>query len=621
MQILTLDFETYFDADYTLKRMTTEEYVRSPLFEALCLGVRFPDGSCTWIAQENIRAFLASYDWTKTAVLHHHAHFDALILSHHYGIRPCFIFDTLSMARAKLGNHVSKSLGSLAKMYGLEEKSVPYDMFKGRRWMNLYEHERQALGDGACGDCRINFDLFQRLGNGFPSEEFGVIDDTVRMFTEPQVYGDTPMLDGIIVHEEERKQRLLSGLGIDQSDLRSADKFVRILTDLEIDVEYKQGKNGLLPAIAKTDEFMKSLLADPDEFVSTLAEARLAVKSTLAQTRAGRMANMSRRGPMCVYLAYAAAHTLRFGGGDSMNWQNLPRIKPDLPMELVLRNCIAAPADHMIVAPDSSQIECRIVNWLAAVSAGNDPKDNSVLQAFAAGRDVYGEAASKFYGRTIDKKTDPLERQLFKNTELGCGFGMGAPKFQSWLRAGVSGPPVFIELSQAQGVIQFYRDDHPDVQRLWARARSLITHLAGFGSEGMTIGPVKIMDGYIEGPNGLRLLYPGLEFNYTYPNGDVLQDWSYQTRNGRSKLYGGKLVENIVQFLARIVVTQAWGRIRAKTGLRPWLSTHDDLAYIIHKDHAKDANNYFIGEMRQTPEWMPGIPLDAESEPSERYVK
>src|ERR1700721_1349046 len=114
MNILTLDFETYFDDEYTLKKMTTEAYVRDPRFEALMCGFRWCSGEFAtepanqyWIGGPELTAELDSIDWNTTAVIGHHMHFDCLILSHHYGIKPRFIYDTLSMARLQLGNHIS----------------------------------------------------------------------------------------------------------------------------------------------------------------------------------------------------------------------------------------------------------------------------------------------------------------------------------------------------------------------------------------------------------------------------------------------------------------------------------------------------------------------------------
>lgn len=612
MDILTLDYETAFGDNFTLKKMTTEAYVRDPRFEALLLGYRLPDGTCGWVGQEHIPAFLGSFDWSKTAVLHHHAHFDALISAHHYGVRPVMIFDTLSMARAILGNHMRASLDFLSKYFGFEAKSVPYEMFKNRAWANLYPHERQMLGDGAAGDCRITWSIFQKLAEGFPMEEYEIISDTVKMFTEPQVVGDVQLLDALMIREEEKKSLLMQQLGVTETDLQSADKFVELLNELEVDVEWKPGKNGPIPAIAKTDDFMKALVASDDELIATLAEARLAVRSTLQESRAGRMGDMARRGAMCVYIAYAAAHTLRFGGGDKMNWQNFPRVNPEKPGSGDLRASVCAPEGYSIVAPDLSQIECRILNYVAG--------EETVLEAFRGRRDVYAEAASRFYGQPINKQSHPLQRQLFKQVELGCGYGLGAPRFAIYAKSGVGGPPIHLTHDEAQAAIQFYRDDHPNVVGYWGQAKRIITHLAGLGGSPIPWGPMEINEGYIKLPNGLKLQYPGLDFNHSEGE-NMFEGWSYRTRNGRTKLYGGKLVENVVQALARVVVTQAWLRIKKGCGLRPWLSTHDDLAYLVEDKYAVEANAWMIEEMKKAPEWLPGIPLDAEGEPSKRYVK
>src|SRR3974390_1427286 len=121
MDFWTLDFETYFDKDYTLQKLTTEAYVRDPRFEALGLAAVRGDEQ-HWIAHPDIATFLNSINWNATGVLMHHAQFDGLILAHHYGIRPRFFLDTLSMARAKLGLHLSASLASLSQHFAMSPK-------------------------------------------------------------------------------------------------------------------------------------------------------------------------------------------------------------------------------------------------------------------------------------------------------------------------------------------------------------------------------------------------------------------------------------------------------------------------------------------------------------------
>ena len=139
MNIITLDFETYYDNDYTLSKMTTEEYVRDPRFEVLGAAIRMPFDMISgeeppfthWCDAEHLHQPFGVVDWSQTAVLCHHAHFDGLILSHHYGIKPAYYLDTLSMARLLFGNHIKKSLGALAELFGLGAKEIPYDLFRG----------------------------------------------------------------------------------------------------------------------------------------------------------------------------------------------------------------------------------------------------------------------------------------------------------------------------------------------------------------------------------------------------------------------------------------------------------------------------------------------------------
>ena len=125
MNIITLDFETEFDDDYTLKKMTTEAYVRDPRFRAHGCGIKGSGKHTWWLNEPEFRDWTTKQDWSQIAALCHHAHFDGLILSHHYGVRPALWLDTLSMARALIGNHLSVSLESLAAHFGLAVRAVP----------------------------------------------------------------------------------------------------------------------------------------------------------------------------------------------------------------------------------------------------------------------------------------------------------------------------------------------------------------------------------------------------------------------------------------------------------------------------------------------------------------
>src|SRR5258708_2251143 len=289
MNLLVLDFESHFSNDYTLSKMTTESYIRDPRFEALGVGLIRPDfygpgkPSAVWVSGFEVAPTLEAIDWANTAVLAHHSQFDGLILTHHYGIKPRFWYDTLSMARLVLGVHLSVGLDNLAKHFGLEGKTVPYNEFRGKRFADLDRGLLGRLGAGCLHDCALTLDIFQRLSQSFPQDEYQTIDTTIRMFTEPVLDADIHLLGEIWSAEERRRVNLLADPGSTAKDSGSNGTFIALLEAEGVEVEYKAGKNGPIPAFAKTDPFMEELLEDANPRVSALAAARLGIKSTIDQ--------------------------------------------------------------------------------------------------------------------------------------------------------------------------------------------------------------------------------------------------------------------------------------------------------------------------------------------------
>jgi DNA polymerase len=622
MNILALDFETYFDDDYTLQKLTTEHYVRDARFEALGCGFQLNGGPKVWVNGPAVARALKQYDWSQYAVLMHHAHFDGLILSHHYGIKPKFILDTLSMARLQLGNHLSVGLESLARHYGLQGKTVPYDRMRGRRWADMDTDLRATLAEGCLHDVALTWDIFNRLGVGFPQEEYQVIDMTVRMFTEPQLEGDIDVFAKVWTYEAERKKQLLAELGVTSEDLQSALRFTQLLLDEGVEPETKQGKNGLIPAFAKTDDFMVGLLEHGDERIRTLAEARLGLKSTLDQTRAERLGFMATRGPMPVYLSYCAAHTTRWGGADKVNWQNFKRGS-------MLRKGARAPSGRKIVKADKAQIECRILNYVA--------EQWDVIERFAVGHDPYVGIASKFYGRDITK-TDAAERGVGKQLELSCGYGSGADTIVRTAKRGTYGPPVMLSAEQGLAARDLYRSTHPNVVAYWKQASRIISALAGTNTS-IQWGPLTAETNKIT-CQGIPIWYPELHFYEPSTDENALTTlttlatmpeqmreeirdydqrgyWRYKTRKGWAKLYGGKLVENVVQFMSRVDMSQSLLRILARTGIRPAQLEHDAAVWVVPEKLVDPFVKVVTVEMTRSPDWLPGIPLGADVSVSE----
>ena len=572
-----------------MKKLTTEHYVRDARFEALGCGVRDGSGRLTWYDAKDFDGWVKNVDWTQCAVLMHHAHFDGLILSHHYGIKPKFILDTLSMARLMLGNHLSVGLESLARHYGLASKTVPYDRMRGRRWADMDNDLRSTLATGCLHDVALTWDIFQRLAQGFPQEEYQVIDMTVRMFTEPRLVGDIETFGKVWTYEAERKKELLRTLGIAPGDLQSADKFAELLRAEGIEPETKPGKNGSIPAFAKTDDFMVGLLEHEDERVRTLAEARLGLKSTLDQTRAERLGFMAQRGAMPVYLSYCGAHTTRWSGGDKLNWQNLKRGS-------LLRKGAKAPAGHKIVKADKAQIECRILNYVA--------EQWDVIERFSRGEDPYVGIASKFYGREITK-ADPAERGVGKQLELSCGYGAGGSTIVRTAKRGTYGPPVSLTEAEGTAARDLYRSTHPGVVAYWKQASRIISGLAGTNTR-IPWGPLTVDTGVIR-CQGIPIWYPELHFHRDEESGEEF--WRYKTRKGWAKLYGGKLVENVVQFMSRVDMSQSLLRILSRTNIRPAQLEHDAAVWAVPEALVTPFTSVVQEEMTRAPTWLPDIPL------------
>ena len=599
MNVITLDFETFFSDDYTLKKSTCEAYVRDARFRALGMGIRWQEQGhnfdfpirTAWFSDGDIAAGLAQFDWSKMAVLCHHAHFDGLILAHHYGVRPALWLDTLSMARALIGNHLSVSLESLAAHFGLEAKRVPYEAMKGKHWHEMEPALQAQLAEGCLHDVALAWDIFLQLSRGFPQSEYALVDSTVRMFVDPVLVGDTARLASIWEQEARDRAAILAELQVTKKELNSADKFAALLRQEGEEPETKEGKNGPIYAFAATDDYMRCLLEHDAPRVRALAEARLAAKSNIVQTRSERLGWMSTRGAMCVYLAYCAAHTTRWGGGDALNWQNFPRAS-------ALGEAVQAPPGHVVVVADASQIECRLLNKLAG--------QHDKVEEFRQKLDPYVAVASRFCGFPVTKQDHPELRQAGKVVELQSGFGSGGPKIAATLRK--SGVPCTDE----EGIDwrDAYRNTHKAVVNLWYEADEVLKKLhAGLSFSWKC---VDIRDKRIYLPNGLPLIYDTLEMHEG--------EWRLKTRRGYVKMYGAKLVENLIQALSATHTRGAWLAC-TQARMKMVSMEHDKLIAVVPESQGAQALAFMQAALAREPEWLPGIPLDSEGYISRSFSK
>ena len=408
MKIITLDFETYYSQTFSLSKMTTEEYIRSPEFEVIGVAVSIDDEEPEWCSgtKDTIQSFLNSFYMHDNMVVAHNAVFDMAILNWHFNIRPKAIVDTLSMARAIHGTEVGGSLAKLAEHYGAGVKGTEVVNALGKRRIDFDEESLIRYGEYCVNDVSLTYDIFKKMSDGFPLVEYKLIDLTIRMFTEPSLVLNETILRGHLEVVKKEKEALLDVVKLDKKELMSNEMFAHALYELGVTPPRKisptTGKETW--AFAKTDEEFKALAEHTNPMVQALVAARLGTKSTLEETRTERFIGISTRGKLPIPLRYYAAHTGRWGGDDKVNLQNLPRAS-------VLKHAILAPEGYLMIDADSSQIEARTLAWLA--------EQNDLVDAFDRGEDVYKIMASSIYGKPVDEITKP-ERFLGKTTILGC---------------------------------------------------------------------------------------------------------------------------------------------------------------------------------------------------------
>lgn len=608
MRLVVIDYETLYGDDYTLSKMTTESYIRDPRFCAHGAAIKWQHNiPARWYNEPELRHVLKIEDWSDVWLIAHHGQFDHTISAWHYDVHPKMLGCTLAMARLMLGNHIGVSLDSVREQFGFPKKITPYHLFRNLTWDQMTPDVRQQVADGACDEVESIWKLFGILSQQFPASQYEVVDIMLRMFCEPVLRGDLDLFGKIWEAEARRKHDLLAQLGVTESDLQSADRFAALLRERGVEPATKEGKNSDIYAFAKTDEFMKDLLEDDDPEVRALAEARLGVKSTILQTRAETLGWMSRRGPLAVYLRPYGARTTRPSGGDKSNFLNFKKIDPDMPVDLTntsVKQAIMAPEGFVLAEIDNSQIQCRLVNFLA----GQD----DVIERFRNDEDPYVKVASQFYGYAVNRKDHPKERQAGKVIELQAGFGSGGEKIRATLRTKAN-----IVITPAEGVRarDAYRETHPAVVDLWKIGGRMIARLAG--GDPLDWGPVHIRDHRMWLPNGAPLIYDTIEYHKDEESGESY--WRVKTRRGWEKLYGAKLVADLCQSLDWTLTTAAMVRI-ARMGYRVLSTTYDSLLILIPKDgKEQDHLERCKTEFRRVPPWLAGIPLDCEGELSDRW--
>lgn len=612
MSIVTIDFETYYAKDFSLSKITTEEYIRDDRFEVIGVGIKVDDGESKWYTGDDVAAVLKTFDWSEHAILCHNTMFDGAILSWKYGVNPGFWLDTLCIARAKNGVNAGGSLAYLAEKYQLGTKGKEVLDALGKRRKDFTSEELHQYGKYCTNDVDLTFALFNRLlSGGFPQSELDLIDMTLRMYTEPVLHVDDALLVQRLSEIKQEKLKLLEGLkrelGCDTEEdvrakLASNPQFAELLRKFNVEPPMKispiTGRDTY--ALAKNDEGFIELQEHTNPFIQRLCAVRLGTKSTIEESRIERFIEIGKRnqGRIPIPLKYYGAHTGRWAGVDSVNFQNLPSRDKK---KKTLKNSIMAPPGHVVVNCDSSQIEARVLAWLAG--------QHDVTQQFRNKEDVYSIFATKIYKQPISRDT-PIERFVGKTCVLGLGYGTGAAKLRHTLKT--QPPGADLTEDKCKGIVDLYRQTNDKIVELWRECDHALRLMINGQYK-----PVPLANGCVTYnkyglhlPNGLDIRYPYLQME----NGKAV----YKSRKGVTSIWGGAMVENVVQALARIIVGEQMLKLRER-GYRPVLTVHDAAVIVVPEKDLEPALASIIEVMSTPSDWCTDLPVACEAKYGTSY--
>lgn len=623
MSLITLDWETYYATDFGFKNLTTEEYIRDKQFEEIGVGIKVDDAPAYWVSgtRDELKKHLEELtDWSEAALLCHNTLFDGAILGWRFGIHPAFYLDTLCMARALHGVDAGGSLGALAERYKIGVKGDEVNNALGKRREDFTPVELARYGEYCKNDCELTYKLFNIMAPSFPGDEVKLIDMTLRMFIDPVFEVDDALLverlEELKIEKNDLLATLKERLECDDEEsvrkkLASNKQFAELLRGLgdptvvpPTKISPVTGRTTL--ALAKNDEGFIALSEHDDPFIQQLCAVRLGTKSTLEESRIARFVDVGKRnkGKLPIPLKYYGAHTGRWSGSDKVNFQNLPSRDKK---KKTLKNAVLPPNGCVVINCDSSQIEARVLAWLA----GQD----DVVEQFAKGEDVYSIFASKVYNKPITK-ADPVERFVGKTCILGLGYGTGWKKLQHTLKT--QPPGAVIDDEECQSIVKLYREVNDNIISLWKESDSALAELANWDarSKPFYLGlheALRVTEEGIELPNGLMIRYPKLRFD---TSGDKSQ-YKYKSRKGEVGIWGGGVVENVVQALARIVVGEQMIAINEK--YRVALTVHDAAVIVVPEAEREEAMAFVTEKMSIAPAWAAGLPVACEAKWGHSY--
>jgi len=663
--VLVLDWETYADKDYTLRKKDTyyPDYVADPRFEILGLGyqalglIQTP----SYFARAHqvgpmISEFQREYgeNLERCTVVGQNLKFDVLILFEKFGVLPRFTADTLDIAR-HLDARGRHDLDYLAKKHGSPQPKGDTSEFFELHVADLDEEKWGRLTKYCTTDIDITAFLFKKLLPQVtrPNVELRLMAQTLRMFIDPHVVidmelgkrlvkGMTDEIDNVVAAT--RKHGILAVQPARILKTKSDPPLVREITREDISknglfmgllssalpegesIPMKQGKKELIPAFSKDDDGCKYLLHHPVEAVRDLMEARLAIKSWPKEVK--RVETIMRqaecrRGLIGIPLHYYGGHTGRFAGTGGWNPQNFGARDVHTLLKQVGK-MLRAEYGYVFGTGDLSQIEARKIAWLAG--------QTDLLEQFARGEDIYSDFAQNqvFHEETRKPRKDDspeltkqlsIRRDFGKISILQMGFGAGGKSIYDQCRANKDLRPLFdsgvYDLEFCFSLVNKYRSRYNKIKAYWGEVerafrfvtkyRDQVTEVThnGHGVKFHNRGGTTV----ITLPSGRCMFYPDARVD-SQGKGNI----SYRPGGTRKriKLYGGKIAENLTQASARDVFCDGLLRLE-DAGFPVLFSVHDAAITLVRDD---DQAGERLAEMHRLQTviepWYAGLPVATE---------
>lgn len=658
--VVVLDFETFFDTEFSLKKMSMIEHITDPRFEILGVSshVQYkPYLECTphfWYQDDctmHIEFLKREYgeNLEGCTIVAQNAYYEAIILAFHFDLHPPYIIDVMGL-HAHIDARAPHRLDYMAEQEGLDPKGDTAQ-FKNYTFRTRIVRQKKGkppkmqpklkgqilekICEYANHDVELEWELFQRylprLSN--PSFELKVMQHTIDIFTHPRMMVDYKLADDLILQMDGKIDEAMERVGCTREQISKEKTFEPLLeAALESVGDNPDGYKKPVKtsvnkpqkykfSIAKEDPERELLLNHNSEHVRLLVHAKIAIGSWRNHAKRVRsiVAQCKAAGDrLCIPLKYHGAHTGRWAGSQKINLHNLPSRNVE---ELInrIREILMAPPGYKFFIVDAAQIEARVLAWIAG--------QTDLLLRFKTGEDVYASFASSVLGWKVRKPRDtdpsPLKKKynfgrnaVGKVGVLGCGYGMGPKKVVGYSNRE-------LDLEMAQKVVKTYRKENNKIVDFW------------YALENAWACAVKY--DRVEELNGLRLFKePGHDcliielpstrwLRYHKPRAKgmgrnrELRCW-HPTFQRYDHIYGGLLTENVVQAMSRDILAEGMMDLELKN-FPVLLTVHDEVVGMVPEDQAKLAMETAIYSLSHPGSWADGCPLAAEGKIVDRYCK